>query len=81
MPYTPISDEDEIRAAFHALKKLFSEGADEETTLGGRPASLHEKSGIVGSFDDVPDLRRYLIRFGDYVGKCRSARRPAKWTS
>ena len=65
MPYTPISDEDEIRAAFHALKKLFSEGANEETTLSGQPASLHEESGIVVSFKDVPNLKRYLILFGE----------------
>ena len=65
MPYTPVSDRDEIRAAFHALKDLFSQGTNGETTLGGYPASFHEETGIAFRFYDARQNNRYFITFGE----------------
>ena len=65
MPYTPISDEDEIRAAFHALTDPFSRDANGETTLGGYPASFHEETEIAFRFHDAPRHDRYIIAFGE----------------
>ena len=66
MPYTSISETNEVREAFESLKAAIQSVSDEEkTTPRGAHDFGHQESDLLVSFGDF-ELPRYLIRFLEY---------------
>ena len=68
MPYTPISETDEVRKAFKSLKRVLREVSDKTTkTPGGHHVFEHRKRKLSVEFGETDN--RYIIAFRNNEGR------------